>query len=94
MQDPRNTTAGRSAPLAGESLADRWVDELVPDDLDWRHLVRRYPMASMAVATTAGFLLGRNHGAALLAAVSAYAVREVSSNLTSAFGGTAPGDGV
>ena len=83
-----------SARFAGESVADRWVDELVPEDLDWRRLVRRYPMASVAVATTAGFLLGRNHGAALVAAVSAFAVREVSNNLVSALGDVAPGDGV
>lgn len=68
------------------SLEDRIVDDLVPGDLDWRRLVTSYPMTSVAVATLGGFFLGRHHGKALLGALSAFAVREVSTNVLSAMG--------
>jgi hypothetical protein len=53
----------------GRALADRWVDELVPEDLDWVELVKRYPVASILVAAAGGFYIGRNHGSAIFGAV-------------------------
>lgn len=69
-----------------EPLADQLLDDLLPESLEWRRLVCTYPVTSLCLAGAAGFFLGRNHGSALLAAVSAFAVREVSDNIASVFG--------
>jgi len=54
-------------------MADQFVDEVAPEELDWRELVRRYPVASLAVAALGGFVLGRSRGRAIVAALGAYA---------------------
>lgn len=81
-------TAGRRRASA-QTTTDDIIDELVPDDLDWRHLVESYPVASISLAGLAGFLLGRNHGSALIAGVSTFIAREMSSNILSALDGGA-----
>lgn len=55
--------------------ADRLVDELLPAELDWEHLVRSYPVPALTVAAGLGFLLGRHHGPVILGALSAFAGR-------------------
>lgn len=83
--------AERPRRFSKQNLTDDIIDELVPDDLDWRHLVESYPVASISLAGLAGFLLGRNHGSALIAGVSAFMAREMSRNILSALdGGEAP----
>ena len=67
------------------SAADRIVDEILPDGLDWRHLVRSYPLPAVAVAALGGFLIGRKHGTFLWSSAASFAVREVSSNISSLF---------
>jgi len=59
--------------MADANSADQWVDEVAPDDLDWRQLVRRYPIAALAVAALGGFVLGRERGRAIVSALGAYA---------------------
>lgn len=49
------------------SIEDEWVDTVVPEELDWRELVREYPLASMGVVATVGFLVGRFQGDRILA---------------------------
>ncbi|MEZ5333617.1 MAG: hypothetical protein R2991_16640 [Thermoanaerobaculia bacterium] len=66
----------RSAISAGEL-----IDDLLPADVDWRPLVVRYPLASLAVAALGGFLLGRTRGSVLLAAVAAFAADSVESSV-------------
>lgn len=68
------------------SWADRFVDDLLPDDFDWRDKVRTYPLAALAVAAAAGFLLGSQHGRELLSAVRLFADREVSKNVQALLG--------
>lgn len=68
---------------AGVPLADELIDQLLPDDFDWREKVRAYPLPAVALATIAGFALGRSRGGTLLAALSSFAASEVSRNLTS-----------
>lgn len=53
--------------------ADQWVDEVAPEDLDWRRLVQRYPIAALAVAALGGYVLGRKRGRAIVSALGAYA---------------------
>lgn len=58
----------------GRSQVDELLDELVPPDLDWRKLVTRYPIPSLLVAATAGYLLGRSRRGAAVAEALAGAV--------------------
>jgi hypothetical protein len=51
--------------------ADFLLDKVIPDEIDWRDLVRRHPVAAVGVAATLGFLLGRAKGAAIVAGASA-----------------------
>lgn len=71
-------------------FADELVDELVPGDLDWRHLVTTYPLCSISLAGIAGFFLGRNHGTTLLTAVSAFMAKEMSRNILTVLDDTVP----
>ena len=74
--------AGRVGAAAGASVAgafaaadrfaDDFLDELLPQSLDWRHLVRRYPRVTVALAAAAGFWVGRRKGGLVLAAVTSY----------------------
>ena len=52
---------------------DDFLDELLPEDLDWKRLVSSYPKSAVAVAAVAGFAFGRSRGAALLAGLAAFA---------------------
>jgi hypothetical protein len=62
--------------------ADFLLDKVIPDEIDWRDLVRRHPMVSVGVAAALGFLIGRSKGAAIIAgasaAVSAGVMRQLS----------------
>lgn len=46
-------------------VEDRIVGSLTPG-LDWVSLVRTYPLASVAVAASVGFLIGRARGRQIL----------------------------
>lgn len=58
-------------------LADEVLDELLPDDLDWRALVGRYPRSSLCVALAAGFWLGWKRGDLVLSGLGAFAAAQV-----------------
>lgn len=51
--------------------ADFLLDKVIPDEIDWRDLVRRHPMLSVGLAAGLGFLIGRSKGAAIIAGASA-----------------------
>jgi hypothetical protein len=73
-----------SEPAAGVRPPDRaaeLVDELIPADVDWRPLVVRYPLTSLAVAAVGGFWLGRRRGAAILAGVATFAADSIESSV-------------
>ena len=63
------------------SRADQWVDELMPDGFDWRHVVTTYPRTSMVAVALGGVVIGRAHGAGLLAGLSGFFIGEVTRNL-------------
>lgn len=63
------------------SLADRLLDEVLPEELQWRRLVHSYPLAAVAVAAGLGYFLGRRHGAAVLTSLSGYAMAQVTDRL-------------
>lgn len=76
------------------SFADGILDELLPEDLDWRDLVRSYPIPALLVSALGGFLLGSRHGSEIVSAFSSFATREVDRNISSFLGDDAarPGD--
>lgn len=63
------------------SLADGLIDDLVPPEVDWRHIVRRHPWPALLLAGLGGYLLGRSQGKTLVRAVSALAVARVESEV-------------
>lgn len=73
-------------------MADQIVDDLLPEDFDWREIVRDYPLPAVIVAAVAGFFLGQRHGSELLRALKRFADREVTQNLRSLLGDDAFGD--
>lgn len=69
--------------MSDENRSDEIVDALLPSELDWRRLVRAYPVPALAVAAAGGFLLGLRHGRELVSAVTDFAAREVTRNVRS-----------
>ncbi|MGD1146716.1 MAG: DUF883 C-terminal domain-containing protein [Thermoanaerobaculaceae bacterium] len=67
--------------------ADLLLDKVIPDEIDWRDLVRRHPMLSVGVAAGLGFLIGRSKGAAIVAGVSAAVTSGVMRQLTDVLDG-------
>lgn len=69
-----------------ESVAERIVDELVPAELDWRRMVRTYPLVALGIAALGGYLVGRRHGPELVDAVRSFVEREVTRNVRTLLG--------
>ncbi|HUK12390.1 MAG TPA: hypothetical protein VLW17_03730 [Thermoanaerobaculaceae bacterium] len=63
----------RDEPAAARQRldADFLLDKVIPDEIDWRDLVRRHPMIAVSVAAALGFVIGRSKGAAIVAGASA-----------------------
>lgn len=68
-------------------LADDFLDDLLPEELDWRRLVRTYPKTTVALAIFGGFLLGRSHGRDLVLAAKSTVVAELTRAAEEAVGG-------
>jgi hypothetical protein len=69
-----------------QSIAGRFLDELLPEELEWERLVRSYPIAALVVAGVAGYLLGVRSGGPILAAVGETATRRVTGLVNTDFG--------
>ena len=52
------------------SFSEEFLDELLPEDLEWESVVLTYPLCSLAVAAVGGYLLGRRSGQVILGAFS------------------------
>lgn len=63
-----------------DSMADELLDELFPETLDWRRLVRTYPIPALLVSAVGGYVLGRTRGIAVLGALGGVASTMVSAN--------------
>ncbi len=86
MEDAQDLVQEHVESGGGTGFADRLVDDLLPDDVDWRRLVVEYPIASLAAAGVGGYLLGRVRGSAIVAALAAFASETVSRNVNSVLG--------
>jgi hypothetical protein len=58
--------------LVDFAAVDDFLDELMPDAVDWRQLVVKYPRASLAAAAAAGFWLARSRSNLVLGAIGSY----------------------
>jgi hypothetical protein len=67
--------------------ADFLLDKVIPDEIDWRDLVRSHPIISVSVAATLGFLIGRSRGGAIVAGASAAVTTAVMRQLSDVFEG-------
>ena len=74
-----------AAESAGD-FADDVLDELLPESLDWRHLVDTYPRACLAAAAAAGFLFGRRYGTLMVTAVGSYLAAQVGESMAEILG--------
>lgn len=74
------------APVPAPSLADKVIDDLLPERLDWQRLVRNYPLPALAVAALGGYWLGRHRGKVVVAALSAFAATAVSEQVNEMLG--------
>ncbi len=85
-----NLRRGRAnSPTAGEaptSLADEILDEILPEQLDWRQLVWSYPKSTLALAALSGYLLGRSRGRRLASAATEYVGDTVTDGVNEFFG--------
>lgn len=63
------------------SFYDQVLDELLPDDFDWREMVMSYPMTAVTVSFLGGIWLGRSHGNALISGLMGFAMREATRNV-------------
>ena len=66
--------------------ADDLVGELMPSELDWKHLVRKYPIPALVVAGVGGYFLGRSRGREISLALSTFAADSVSANVNELLG--------
>jgi hypothetical protein len=69
-----------------EAIVHDLLDSVLPEGLDWKELVRSYPVPALAVAALGGFLVGRSHGPAIVGAVSSFAAAEVAKNVSTLLG--------
>lgn len=94
LEDPENASpysvdepGEPESPQRQRLNADSLLDKVIPEEIDWRHLVRRHPMVSIGVAAGLGFLLGRSKGAAIVAGLSAGVTTAVMRQLSDVFEG-------
>ena len=71
---------------ASPSLADELIDQLIPDRVDWRRLVRDHPWPAVGLAAVGGYFLGRTRGRAVIAALTAFAAGAVADGVNEALG--------
>lgn len=86
MYDPRDEEE-EAAARRQRLNADFLLDKVIPDEIDWRDLVRRHPMLSVGVAAGLGFLIGRSKGAAIVAGASAAVTTAVMRQLSDVLDG-------
>jgi len=65
------------------SFADELLDEVLPESLDWRGLVQRYPNICLGTAAVTGFWLGRRRGELVLSALAAWVGARVTDAVSS-----------
>ena len=62
----KRTDAAAQGAEVSTSLADELLDEILPEEIEWRQLVWSYPKSTLALAALTGFFIGRSRGRKLL----------------------------
>jgi len=70
----------------GPDFADELIDQLIPQRVDWRRLVRDHPWPAIGIAAVGGYILGRTRGKSVVAALSAFAAGAVADGVNEALG--------
>ncbi|MDX1502429.1 MAG: hypothetical protein R3325_08690 [Thermoanaerobaculia bacterium] len=73
-------------PGAAEALPDRLLDEVLPERLEWKRLVRRYPKSCLLIALAGGYVLGRRRGWEILEALAGFAADTATESINHAVG--------
>jgi hypothetical protein len=60
-----------SSSVARRIDADSILDSLLPQSIDWRDTVRRYPVVSVLSVGLIGYLVGRTKGATIMSGLTA-----------------------
>jgi len=84
--DPVEAKADAVTADKTASFADQLVDDLLPDEVEWRRLVTSYPVISLTLAGVGGYVLGRSRGATIVAALAAFASDTLSRNVNALVG--------
>ncbi len=59
-------------PITSRRLdPDTILDSLVPQSIDWRDTVRRYPVGSVLAVGLVGYLVGRTKGSTIMSGLTA-----------------------
>ncbi len=69
-----------------QSAADELLDELLPEELDWQGLVRRYPKSALVVAAAGGYWLGHGRGREIVTALVEFASDAVTDTVNELLG--------
>lgn len=80
-----------SVVTPSEGTARDVVGEVMPEEFEWERLVREYPIPALLFAAFGGFVLARNRGAAVLAALGSFAGDKVSEEIERVIGEDALG---
>jgi hypothetical protein len=59
------------APPSRRLDPDSILDSLVPQSIDWRDTVRRYPIGSVLAVGLVGYLVGRTKGSTIMSGLTA-----------------------
>lgn len=68
------------------SPADDVVDELMPPELEWQGMVRRYPKTALVLAAIGGYILGSNRGSEIVESFASFAADSVSEQVNHLLG--------
>ena len=85
-RDAHEPALGRATARDIAAQLDGLVEELAPGGLDWRDLVRAYPLPALLLAGLGGFFLARRRGAEVVEALSSFAATQVSQGVNEFLG--------
>lgn len=87
-EEIRDADGGVETLIQAKGLdPDAILDTLVPDGIDWRSTVRRFPIVSVGGVALVGYLVGRTKGRVIIAGVTAALSSAMMNQLSDVFEG-------
>lgn len=59
-----------------DEMIGKFLDDVMPEQLEWREWVGRYPRTCLLLAVTAGFVIGQQHGTEVANGAKRYVSRQ------------------